>query len=134
MPFDELNFLAILSAAVSSFVVAGLWYSNSLFAKDWMTENNFTAEDLADPKPTMIKSFIATLLLAFGLAILLRMTGTTGWLNGAAFGAIVAIFVHGAAGFPNYAFENKSLRLFMIHMGNSIFGLMVMGSILAGWS
>ncbi|MCH8201910.1 MAG: DUF1761 domain-containing protein [Proteobacteria bacterium] len=134
MPFGELNFIAILSAAISSFVIAGLWYSNSLFAKDWMTENNFTAEDLADPKPAMIKSFIATLLLAFGLAILLRLAGITGWLNGAAFGAIVAIFVHGAASFPNYAFENKSLRLFMIHMGNSIFGLMVMGAILAGWS
>lgn len=134
MPIDELNYLAILVAAVGGFMVAGLWYSNSLFAQDWMTENNFTAADLADPKPAMIKSFISTLLLAFGLAVLLRLTGTTGWLHGAAFGTILAIFIHGAAAYPNYAFEQKSLRLFLIHLGNSIFGLMVMGAILAGWS
>ena len=134
MPPDGLNYIAILSAAISSFVVAGLWYSNSLFAKDWMTENNFTMEDLTDPKSALIKTFVANLLLAFGLAILLRMTGTTGWLQGAAFGAIVAVLVHGAAGFPNYAFENRSLRLFLIHLGNSIFGMMLMGAILAGWS
>ena len=134
MPINELNYLAILVAAVGGFLVAGLWYSNSLFAKDWMTENNFSAEDLPDPMPAMIKSFIATLLLAFGLAILLRMTDTTGWLAGAAFGTILAIFIHGAAGFPNYAFEQKSVRLFMIHLGNSVFGLMLMGAILATWT
>ena len=134
MPIGELNYLAILVAAAGGFLVAGLWYSNSLFAKDWMTENNFTAEDLADPKPAMIKSVIAYLLLAFGLAILLRMTDITGWLPGAAFGVILAIFIHGAAGYPNYAFEQKSLRLFLIHLGNSVFGLMLMGVILATWT
>lgn len=133
MLFDELNYLAILVAALGGFMVAGLWYSDSLFAKDWMTENNFTKEDLTDPKPAMIKSMIAYLLLAFGLAILIHMTDTTGWLSGAAFGVILAIFIHGAAGYPNYAFEKKSLRLFLIHLGNSVFGLMLMGMILATW-
>ena len=133
MPYGELNYVAILSAAISSFVIAGLWYSNTLFAKDWMEENNFTVNDLIDPKPAMIGSFVANLVLCFGLAVLLRIAGTTGWLAGAAFGMIIAILIHGAAGFPNYAFERKSMRLFLIHIGNSIFGLMVAGAILASW-
>lgn len=133
MPFDELNYIAIVSAAISTFIVSGIWYSDLLFAKEWMRENNFTMTDLVNPRPAMIASFISILVLAFGVAVLIRMTGTAGWINGASFGAILAILIHGAAGFPNYAFERRSLKLFLIHLGNSIFGLMVMGAILASW-
>ena len=36
MEFPAVNYLAVLAAAVSAFVLGGLWYSPLLFAKKWM--------------------------------------------------------------------------------------------------
>ena len=40
------NWIAVLAAGISAFVLGGVWYSPALFGKAWMKENNFTAEDI----------------------------------------------------------------------------------------
>lgn len=133
--FSEVNYLAVLLAAVAAFVVSGLWYSKLMFAKGWMRENNFTEKDLVSPAPAMIKSFIAYLLLAYGFAVLLLVIhywdAELDLLEGVRWGIFLAVLIHGTAGFPNYVFENRSLMLFLIHIGNSTLGMAVMGAILA---
>ncbi len=42
----HLNWLAIVVAALSTFLIGGLWYSPLLFGKQWMSENNFTEDEL----------------------------------------------------------------------------------------
>lgn len=134
MNLGELNYLAILVAGLVGFGVSGFWYSKALFANAWMQGNKFSTEDLTDPKPAMIKSVISDLVLAFGIAYVMAMAGTTGLVAGAVMGVGLAIFVHGAAGYPNYAFENRSNKLFGIHLGNSIVTMAVMGAILGIWN
>ncbi|HEY0431663.1 MAG TPA: DUF1761 domain-containing protein, partial [Pyrinomonadaceae bacterium] len=46
MNFGSLNYLAVLVAAISTFVLGGLWYSPLLFGKAWMRANNFNEADL----------------------------------------------------------------------------------------
>src|SRR4030095_14899756 len=46
MDFSTINWLAVLVAGVSSFVVGGIWYSPPLFGKAWMKDNNFTEEQI----------------------------------------------------------------------------------------
>jgi hypothetical protein len=46
MDFSTINYLAVLVAALSTFVLGGLWYSPMLFGKAWMQLNNFTDADL----------------------------------------------------------------------------------------
>ena len=43
---DQLNLFAVVVAAVSSFVIGGLWYSPLLFQRAWMAANNFKDSDL----------------------------------------------------------------------------------------
>ena len=133
--FGEVNYLAILLAAVAMFLISGVWYSKLMFAEGWMRENKFSEKDLTAPAPAMIKSFIANLILAFGLAVLLLVVqfwdAQIDWMDGARWGIFMAVLIHGAAGFPNYAFESRSLFLFLIHIGNSVLGMAVMGAILA---
>ena len=52
----KLNYLAIIAAAISTFVIGGLWYSPAVFGKAWMRENGFTEEDMK--KGNMIKIFV----------------------------------------------------------------------------
>ncbi len=42
-----INLLAVLTAAVSAFIVGGIWYG-PLFGKAWMREFNITDADMAN--------------------------------------------------------------------------------------
>ena len=39
---STINWLAILVAAISAFVVGGIWYSPLMFGNAWMKDNNLT--------------------------------------------------------------------------------------------
>src|SRR5688572_21364961 len=43
---DNINYLAALVAAVSSFVIGGVWYSPILFARAWQREAGLTDDQL----------------------------------------------------------------------------------------
>lgn len=133
MIFGELNFLAILAAAVVAFVIAGIWYSPKVMGGAWLEESGLKEEELGDRKPAMVKSFSALIVLAFGMAFVIALTGATGWRDGALLGGTLAVAIHGAAGYPNYAFERRSTRHFAIHIVNSILGMTAMGAILGFW-
>ncbi|NNF66759.1 MAG: DUF1761 family protein, partial [Gammaproteobacteria bacterium] len=41
----DINYLAVILAAVSSFMLGGLWYSGLLFEKIWVREANVNPQD-----------------------------------------------------------------------------------------
>lgn len=130
---EKVNYLAVLVAALSTFLIGGIWYSPILFAKAWMRENGFNEEELK--KGNMAKifglSFILGLIAAFNLAMFLggesdaKMGAFYGFLAGAGW---VATFIG-----THYLFERKSFTLFLINAGYSIVALTVMGLILGAW-
>ncbi len=135
---SEINYLAILVAALSATIISGLWYNPKVLGRAWMEENKFTEKDLANFGPAVAKAFVSDIVLAFGLASFFLLFHIAPefqltWLDGAFWGFGLAVLVHGAAGFPNYVFENRSITLFLIHIGNSALGMAVMGAILAAW-
>src|SRR5882724_2355072 len=129
----QLNYLAILVSAVSTFLIGGLWYSPAVFGKAWMRENGFTEESLKGGN--MLKIFGVSFLLAIISAVNLAMfmgpesNPTMGALWGFLAGAgWVATFVG-----THYLFERKSFKLFLINAGYSIVALTIMGAIIAAW-
>jgi hypothetical protein len=129
----QLNYLAILTSALSTFLIGGLWYSPAVFGKAWMRENGFTEESLKGGN--MLKIFGVSFLLAIISAVNLAMfmgpesNPTMGALWGFLAGAgWVATFVG-----THYLFERKSFTLFLINAGYSIVVLTLMGVILAAW-
>jgi hypothetical protein len=65
----EFNFLAILVAALSSFVVGFIWYNPKVFGTIWMKEAGFTQEQAE--KGNMLKIFGLTFVYAFMLAFMM---------------------------------------------------------------
>lgn len=127
------NYFAILVAALSTFMIGGLWYSPAVFGKVWMKENGLTEEEMK--KSNMVKIFGLAFLLALIAAVNLAMF--LGPENNPAMGALwgflagfgwVAMFVG-----THYLFERKSFTLFLINAGYSVVALTVMGIILAAW-
>ncbi|HTF21322.1 MAG TPA: DUF1761 domain-containing protein [Chryseolinea sp.] len=127
------NIWAVLVAALSTFLIGGLWYSPALFGKAWMRENGFTEESLKGGN--MAKIFGLAFLLGIVAAVNLAMF--MGPENDPAMGAMwgflagfgwVATFVG-----THYLFERRSFKLFLINAGYSVVALTLMGVILAAW-
>lgn len=132
MDLSTLNFFAILVAALSSFIIGGLWYSPFMFGKAWMAENGFKDEDLqGGMSKTFALSFVLSLIIAFNLAAFLGPDATLSW--GLTAGALAGIgWVATAIGIT-YLFERKSMRLFLINAGYHAVTFTLMGGILGLW-
>jgi Protein of unknown function (DUF1761) len=130
----HLNWLAVLAAAVSTFVIGGLWYSPVLFGRGWMSVNNLNEADLA--KSNMAKifglSFFFALIMAANLAAFLAEPKTT-----AAWGAtagFLAGFGWVALGIATIAlFERRSWKYALINGGYMTVSFVIMGLILGAW-
>lgn len=128
----NVNWLSVLVAALSSFMLGGLWYG-ALFDKPWREENGISEEALAQRNPgkTFGGAFILALLAAFNLEMFIGpeagIAGATaaGFLAG--FGWVCALL--GIL----YLFEMRSLKLFAINGGYCCLALTLMGAILGAW-
>lgn len=70
---NAINWLAVLVAGISAFVLGGVWYSPALFGKAWMKDNNLTTEEIRKGNQAKIFgwAFILSLIAAANLAMFL---------------------------------------------------------------
>jgi Protein of unknown function (DUF1761) len=134
MDFSQINYLAVLAAAVSTFVLGGLWYSPLLFGKAWTRANNFTESDIQGfSKARMFGwSFIFSLIMSLNLAMFLAAPNTNAtW--GMTAGALAGFgWVAMAIGVIS-VFENRSWSYVAINGGYMTVAFIVMGLILGAW-
>lgn len=129
---ESINYLAVIVAALSAFVIGGLWYS-VLFGKAWMVENGFDDEKLKNSNMAMIfgGSFILSLIISFILVLFLGSERDA--MFGASAGFMAGLFWVATAMGITYLFERKSLKLFFINAGYHVITFTVMGLILGMW-
>ena len=126
------NWLAVIAAAVSMFVIGGVWYS-ALFQKQWMAANGFSDEDMKRGSPAMIFgiAFVLSLLMAANLAFLVSGVPDVG--------AVVGYAVAAGLGFAAFGlsvvalFERRPLMYHLINGGYLTVAFAVMGLILGLW-
>ena len=132
MDFRSLNYLAVIAAAVSAFVIGGLWYSPVLLGGAWKKANGFEVNPPAAGPKVFALALILSLVMAVNLAMFLNDPKTT-----AAFGAMagfLAGFGWAAMGLAVVAlFERKPLSYVLINGGYLTVALTVMGVILGAW-
>ena len=124
-----LNWLAIVLATASAFVLGGIWYG-PIFGKQWMAEFGFNEEEIAKRHPAKI--FGAAILLTFIAAVFLALIigHDSNYHYGALWGFMigfgpVAMFIG-----VHYVFEQRSLKLFFINMLYPALSLVIMGAII----
>ena len=133
MPFQHLNLWAILAAAVSVFLVGGLWYSPVMFGAAWKRANGF-GEDVPPAATAKIfgLSFVLSLVMALNLAMFLNDPKTTmAWGATAGF---LAGFGWVAMGIGVVSlFERRPWSYMLVNGGYLTAALVLMGAILGGW-
>jgi hypothetical protein len=131
---NQINWLAVVAAAFSMFLVGGFWYSPVLFAKAWLRANNFTEEEVKNFSKARAfgGSLFLALVMSTNLAVFLADPKTTvqwGMIAGALAGVGWA-----AAGLAVIGlFENRSWSYICINGGYLIVSFVLMGAILGAW-
>ena len=134
MDFSTINYFAVLAAALSTFVLGGMWYSPLLFGKAWMRANGFTEAELQTfSKARMFGwSFLFSLVMALNLAMFLAAP-TTNVTWGMAAGGLAGFgWVAMAIGIVG-VFENRSWKYIAINGGYMTVAFVIMGAILGAW-
>lgn len=128
------NWLAVIAAALSMFVIGGLWYSPLLFDKAWRRAANVSDEQVAGGNPALIfgGAFVLALLMAANLAFFISGPEVT---LAFAVGAALAAGLGWAALSVGILtlFERRPLSYFLINGGYLTVSFAVMGLILGLW-
>ncbi|MDR6966413.1 putative membrane protein YqjE [Flavobacterium arsenatis] len=156
----EPNFLAILVAALSSFVVGFIWYNPKVFGTIWMREIGMTEEKAR--QSNMVKVFGLTFVFAFMLAFMMptlvihqvgamQLAGGNAndeaflaymqvhgeafrtFKHGALHGCIASLFIVLPVIATNALFEQKSFKYVAITSGYWVIVMTLMGAIICGW-
>lgn len=128
----DVNYVAAAVAALSSFVVGGVWYSPILFAKAWQREAGLSDEQVrAGAARAYGGSFVLSLVVAINLAFFLGRNAGVGW--GAGAGALAGIGWAAASLAIIFLFERRSLALIVIDGGYLAVAYTAMGAIIGAW-
>jgi len=128
----DVNWIAVIAAAASSFCLGGLWYG-PIFGGAWMKATGVSDVQLRAGNAPLIfgGSFILALIAAASFAVFLgpEANATTGALYGATAGICWVASSFGI----NYLFERKSMRLFCINGMYHVIQFTLIGLILGAW-
>lgn len=133
MDISTINWLAVLVAGISAFVLGGVWYSPALFGKSWMKENSLTEEDVRKGNKGKIFgwAFILSLLIAVNLAMFLADPSINLGMS-IIYGVLTGVWIF--CGIAIVAlFEHKSARYIFINGGYMLVALALMGAIIGAW-
>ncbi|MBI3821575.1 MAG: DUF1761 domain-containing protein [Planctomycetes bacterium] len=133
----DINFLAVLTAGLTSFFLGAIWYM-ALFGKLWVKLHGWSDEYVKEMQakmkpPVFFGGMIASYLIAaFGMAVLVVNLNLTGPADGALLGVIVWLVVAACAMTAQLA-SQQHIGLFAIDAGFYLVFLLVSSIILTWW-
>lgn len=128
-----INWPAVLVAALSAFMVGGIWYSPKVFGTAWMADTGLQQDEIRKSNKARafgMTAFFSLIMSANLACFLAEPTTTTSW--GAIAGLLAGIWTFAAIAIHSL-FELKSWRLIFINGGYSVVSLVIMGAILGAW-
>ena len=128
----ELNWLAVIAAAASAFLLGGLWYSKAMFLKAWQRGSGLTDDQMQKGHPAMIfgGAFLLSLVSAATFAMFL---GKLPVGEATAYGFCAGLCWVAASFGINYLFERKTFTLFLVNGGYHTVQFTLYGLILGLW-
>lgn len=138
MPTANVNILAVVVAAVATFILGAVWYSQLLFAKHWMQAHGYTPERLEEMRKKGVTrayavSVLCYLVMAYVLALLASYTQATSLAQGLWLGFLVWLGFAATIGLTANMFSDKPIAVWVIDAGYQLAHLLLMGVIVAVW-
>jgi hypothetical protein len=135
MTFDvlsEINYLAVVVAALAFFAWSALYYAPPVTGKAWQKAVGLTREQQRPNPAVFVASYIAYFLMALTLAAIARSTGATDFADGLVLGIFVGVGI-AAAGIFNGGLYEQKMNLAWINIGNVVIGFIIVAVIVTVW-
>lgn len=130
-----INYIAILISAVLAMVIGSLWYSRSLFGKEWIKLAGLSEADTHGSSnkkgnmPILYGSmFVGAIVEAYVLSYFMQYAGAYGLINGIKVGIWAWLGFVAATSLGNTMFEQRPIKLWYINAGYALVNLIVMGA------
>ena len=140
MQFMGINIWGVMSAALGTMLLGLLWYSPLLFGRSRVRWLGDVPNDQGQPNEMRKGSgkfyvlfFFASLLAAFVLGQIIRISTVSTALLGMKVGAGMWLGFVSTVQFTNMLFSRKPARLYLIDTGYQLVSFLVMGAIIAAW-
>lgn len=136
----SLNIWAILVAAVVVQGIGMIWYSPALFGKQWSKLMGF--KDMSPEqskkmkeyaKPGYLGTFLASVILAAVLSVMIQLTSSNSVREGILIAAIAWLGFVATITFINAVYANKPLAVYMIDAGYQFVSFLVIAAIVTAW-
>ena len=128
----SVNILAVAIATVASFVIGMIWYTPLTFGKSWMREVGLEGKEIS--KQAQMKgfslSFLTAIIQSVGIAYAMCLLGWQGPLAGIKLGIFASLFFVATTIGMNYAYEQRSFKLFLINAGYNLVYFVIIGAII----
>lgn len=130
--FSSINWLAVIVAAIATFVLGGLWYG-PLFGKSWQRAAGVSDEAAKGGAGKIFGvSFVMELVAATVLAMFIGPGA--GVAAGLFAGGSVGLFWVATAFAVVYLFERRPAAHWLVNAGYQVVAFFLMGGILGAWS
>ena len=132
----DINYLAVFVAAIAAWLIGAAWYM--ALGKPWMAALGKTREELMgptgkhSPSPFII-SFVAELVMAFVLAVLIARIGPVTLANGIATGFLAWIGFVATSMVVNHGFSGARPMLTAIDSGHWLAVLLIEGTVIGAF-
>ena len=130
--FQSLNWLAVIAATLSTFILGGIWYSPMMFGRAWMEAAGITEEKAKTGNPAKMYggAFVLTLISAVNLGMFI---GPGDLAFGITAGAAVGIGWLATSFGIIYLFEQRPRLHWFVNASYLVVAFIIMGAILGAW-
>ena len=131
----RLNWVAILVAAIASFIFEALWFS--VFMNEWLTGIGRTREWLVstglNPAVQYATAIICSIIVAAVLSICIQATGKQTARRGILCAVVIWFGFIATSWAKAYIFEVRTFQIYFIYTGYYLIELILIGAIVGAW-
>lgn len=136
-PALQINFLAVVVAAVATFALGALWYSPVLLGKHWVVAHGYTSERIEQMRRGAGRAYaisaLCFLAMAAAVAVIVSYLDLHRPLQGLKLGLLLWAGFAFPLGLTANAYSDRRLSAFLIDAGYQLVYLLIMGAIIAAW-
>lgn len=134
--FSQMNWLAVLVAAIAYFMLGALWYSKALFGGKWAAAVGMNMNDPEKGKgmgKMMTGTFLLIIVTCIGIALLVNRIDLLSLTSALKLGLITGICFATTAVSISFIYESRPTALYFIDCGYHLAGHLIAAIILVLW-